>query len=191
MRSVLDVLIHLPYPIASASSGVSRHASLHILFLTRDKANTAPQRPQTATVSDKKTTTQARTFNTSRALKQVNDNSTIDFTYLPAMTYTSYDDEIRVPLIHSTSAITTHEVVDGQVHRPLITTASEDASHVSASNALAETKHEGLGEMFEDVQVKAKEMMKEPEKITGFFATMWNGVVDDIFGKKVAKMVKV
>jgi len=45
--------------------------------------------------------------------------------------------------------------------------------------------------MFEDVQVKAKEMMKEPEKITGFFATMWNGVVDDIFGKKVAKMVKV
>jgi len=140
-------------------------------------------------VSDK-TTTHARAFNTSRALKQVNDNSTIDFTYLPAMTYTSYDDEIRVPLIHYTSANTTHKVVDGQVHRPLITTASEDASHVSTSSALAETKHDGLGEMFEDVQAKAKELMKEPEKVKGFFAIMWNGVVEDVFGKKVAKMVK-
>lgn len=154
----------------------------------------ALQRPQMATVSDK-TSSQSRTFNTSRTLKQVNDSSTIDFTYLPAMTYTSYDDEIRVPLIYgvarpSDSNISAHEVIDGQVHRPLITTASQDASHVSTSNALAETKHDGLGEMFEDAKAKAEELMKEPEKVKGFFATMWNGIVDDVFGKKVAKMVK-
>jgi hypothetical protein len=109
---------------------------------------------------------------------------------MPSAAYSVVDDELRIPLIHGvtrSSLSAAHDIPD-TVHRPLITTVMEDASHVSTSHGLAETKHESLGELFEDMPEKMKEMMKEPEKMKGFLKTLFGGMVEDVFGQK--KMVK-
>jgi len=109
---------------------------------------------------------------------------------MPSAAYSVAEDTLRVPLIYGVarpSSSATHDVPD-IVHRPLITTVMEDASHVSASHGLAETKHESLGELFEEMPEKVKEMMKEPEKVKGFLRTLFGGMVEDVFGQK--KLVK-
>lgn len=125
-------------------------------------------------------------------MKAVNDSSTIDFAYLPSMSYTAIDDEVRVPLLHHAERTSPagHDIFDGPVHRPTITTVNQDASHISTASAVTETKHEGLGELFEEMPAKLQEIMKEPAKAKGFLATIWSGLVDDVMGAKGMKAVK-
>jgi hypothetical protein len=109
---------------------------------------------------------------------------------MPSAAYSAAEDELSVPLIHGvtrTSPSAAHDIPD-TVHRPLITTVNQDASHVSTSHGLAETKHDSLGELFEEMPEKMQELMKEPEKMKGFLRTLFGGVVDDVFGQK--KLVK-
>jgi len=139
-----------------------------------------------------------RTFNTSRTLKQVNDSSTIDFAYMPTSTSTtdaelssSSSSSIRVPMISSSPNTANTAEAEADVHRPLITTVSEDASHISMSSGLAETKHEGLGELFEEVlpkEVLEKVEQQKESKERGVLATLFGGMLEDVLGKgKVAR----
>ena len=151
------------------------------------------QRPTVQTTASTNPT-HPRTFNTSRTLKQVNDSSTIDFAYMPSSSSSdpSSTDTIRVPMIssstNSTSTFTINNSAEQDVHRPLITTVEGDASHIAMSSGLAETKHEGLGELYEEMVPKeVKEVKVEQERERGVLATLFGGMLEDVLGRKAVR----
>lgn len=130
-----------------------------------------------------------RHFNTSRSLKAVNDSSTIDFAYLPAIEPDDGQaaDFLRVPIVpdnynpprtgaHAPEAETV-------VMKPQISTMSADAvflpmSDMSDGNALNIDFHA----MADRVSANLRRMKVPVEEQAGLMKQLWNDIVDDMVG---------
>ncbi|KAK4992439.1 hypothetical protein LTR50_001198 [Elasticomyces elasticus] len=132
-----------------------------------------------------------RHFNTSRALKAVNDSSTIDFAFLPDFDRNSAETApIRVPLLPTNffPPRTGVHAREGEetVMRPQINTVSED----SAVSQLSDIHDNGA--MNIDFHAVADKVAAAADKFkhvpvaeqATMIKTLWNGFVDDIVGPK-------
>ena len=88
-----------------------------------------------------------RHFNTSRALKAVNDSSTIDFAYMPQFTLgqTSPPEIMRIPLLPDNyeppRRSMAHQEAVEPVIRPTIETASADGTHMVSAMSEVTDNH--------------------------------------------------
>ena len=137
-----------------------------------------------------------RTFNTSRALKAVKDNSTIDFAYMPTIADTSPAAKQRtrmpsVPLmpdnyLSAANAATTPEPslttspagssVAAVVRNPEIALASLGSAVAALSEADGGAAADTLGLTSDSAAVE------EP----GAVSQVWNGFLDDVLGPKTS-----
>lgn len=181
----------------------------HRAFSTAAAAAATASRPTVNTASNAPTT---RHFNTSRALKAVNDSSTIDFAYLPTETEllgpnahnTTAFETVRVPIIPTNFTPTAPKTVpaatpilasvadDAAVMKPEISTMSADAA--AAIAPLAELSdchamHVDFHAVAEDVAAPlqprgAKAAVQEGE---GVFGRIFGDMVEDLVrGRKLA-----
>ena len=143
-----------------------------------------------------------RHFNTSRALKQVKDSSTVDFAYFPQYTLntSAAPEAIRVPLLPDNYTPPAHheatlqsDLVDN-VHTQDISTVSGD-SHgiVSAMSEVTDNHAIELDpyNLTEKVAIAARKMAAEMKEGVneGVLRQLWNGFLDDILGaRKLSKM---
>ncbi|MCJ1290465.1 hypothetical protein MMC34_002003 [Xylographa carneopallida] len=141
-----------------------------------------------------------RHFNTSRALKAVNDSSTIDFAYMPQFTLgqTSPPEIMRIPLLPDNyeppRRSVAHQEAMEPVIRPTIETASADGTNLVSAMSEVTDNHSVEIDMFDltkQVGKAAKGMMdtnvENVKKSGGMMREVWNGFVDDLLGKKTAK----
>jgi len=88
----------------------------------------------------------------------------------------------------SSSSSNKNIAAEEQIHRPIVTTVEGDASHIAMSSGLAETKHEGLGELYEEMLPKeVKEAKVEQERERGVLATLFGGMLEDVLGRKAVR----
>lgn len=145
---------------------------------------------------------QSRHFNTTRALKSVNDSSTIDFAYMPQFELAPDEDshQIRVPLLPDNyyparKSAALQEAVE-PVMRPEISVMAGEDTHIAGPSAMSEVVDNHAMEidpynLTSKVHAAASKMigfpvdnMKEP----GMLRELWNGFLDDLTGAtKVGK----
>lgn len=138
----------------------------------------------------------SRQFNTSRANKVVNDTSTMDFAYMPALSQLedpSYNPYPRVPMISGVSySYDTTPSESLEAMKPQIYTVSEMAPDISASPmsevidnhsvpidpfVLTETVRKSR-----DGEIQRKANGNQREK--GVIGELWSGFLDDLLGPK-------
>lgn len=161
--------------------------------ITRSRAfSTAVEQSKRPTTEQKNAESSApvRHFNTSRALKTVNDSSTIDFAYLPDFDPDNSEASsalmMRVPILpdnSSTSYIAPEAEVT--VMKPEIAAASPDSvilpmadSHDGHANGI------DFPAMTNFMTASVAAVAKPVEKQAGMFKEVWNSMLDDIVGKK-------
>jgi hypothetical protein len=150
-----------------------------------ESAANASKRPQAGTADDG--TNPARHFNTSRSLKSVNDTSTIDFFYLPDVSFDSAPEPpIRVPLLPETvytgrAARAMHEDESEETLRPLINLVS--GSHIHTPSAMSEVS-DNTDIDFEGIKVVAAKVGEGAEQGVSAVKQIWEGLLDDILGPK-------
>jgi hypothetical protein len=136
-----------------------------------------------------------RSFNSSRTLKSVNDSSTIDFFFLPEISFDAAPEPpLRVPLLPwigaGAPAPAPHRAVerdgesagDEQTLGPLIQLVS--GSHDHAPSPMSEGE-DGVDVDFEGVGAAAAKTVAEgAEKGVGAVRQVWEGLLDDVLGPK-------
>ncbi|KAG9992913.1 hypothetical protein KCU78_g19157, partial [Aureobasidium melanogenum] len=131
-----------------------------------------------------------RHFNTSRALKAVNDSSTIDFAYFPDFDPDNAEaSAIRVPLLpnnFSPARTGAHslEAADDMVMKPQINTMAADKiisnfSEVSDNNAMT-IDFQGMAERIAAATQKAAQAPIAEQ--TSILKQLWKGIVEDFKG---------
>ncbi|KAG9632400.1 hypothetical protein KCU98_g16045, partial [Aureobasidium melanogenum] len=131
-----------------------------------------------------------RHFNTSRALKAVNDSSTIDFAYFPDFDPDNAEaSAIRVPLLpnnFSPARTGAHslEAADDMVMKPQINTMAADKiisnfSEVSDNNAMT-IDFQGMAERIAAASQKAAQAPIAEQ--TSILKQLWKGIVEDFKG---------
>ena len=127
-----------------------------------------------------------RQFNTSRALKAVNDSSTVDFAYLPQFETEASDTRVQIPLAPDSKVAKPAIVVeDAVVHRPEISTNSADIPQNVAymaevhDNSAAEIDYDRLADVVSGTASKVSGATNE-----GALKQVWNGFLDDLLGPK-------
>lgn len=133
----------------------------------------------------------ARHFNTSRALKAVNDSSTMDFAYFPAADVSEQEEVFRVPILpnnytnnSSTVAAEAEEVV---VMKPQISTMSADAVYLPMSDLSdGHSLNIDFHAMADKVAANLRSMKVPVEEQASVAKQIWNDMVDDILGIKKA-----
>ncbi|KAI5256706.1 hypothetical protein E4T42_01440 [Aureobasidium subglaciale] len=131
-----------------------------------------------------------RHFNTSRALKAVNDSSTIDFAYFPDFDPDNVEGSaIRVPLVptnFSPARVGAHslETADGTIMKAEINSVAADKiisnfSEVSDNNAMTIDFH-GMAERIAAVTQKVAQVPVAEQ--TSILKQLWKGVVEDFQG---------
>jgi len=138
-----------------------------------------------------------RTFNTTRALKTPNNTSTIDFAYMPQYELsTDIAPEIaRIPLLPNNydppRRSVAHQEAMEPVIRPMIETASADSDGVVSAMSEVTDNHAMEIDMYDltrTVGKAAKGVGKVVEEKGGAMRELWGGFVDDLLGKKIAKV---
>ncbi|KAK6007609.1 hypothetical protein QM012_004423 [Aureobasidium pullulans] len=138
-----------------------------------------------------------RHFNTSRALKAVNDSSTIDFAYFPDFDPDNAEaSAIRVPLLpnnFSPARTGAHspEAADDMVMKPQINTMAADKiisnfSEVSDNNAMTIDFH-GMAERIAAATQKAAQAPIAEQ--TSIMKQLWKGIVEDFKGVQAKPVV--
>ncbi|KAF2467096.1 uncharacterized protein BDR25DRAFT_305876 [Lindgomyces ingoldianus] len=130
-----------------------------------------------------------RHFNTSRALKAVNDSSTIDFAFFP-----DYDPDtkdapiIRVPILPNVSTKSyAAEEVDEPVMLPTIHTVAADGTHIHAPAAMSEVSDNNSVD-FQGMAAKVASKFGKPvEQQASMAKELWGGLMDDLLGPKGSK----
>ncbi|MCJ1313447.1 hypothetical protein MMC25_007125 [Agyrium rufum] len=168
-------------------------------LLTSEVAIPTSSRDAVASVEKKRT---VRHFNTSRALKQIKDSSTVDFAYFPqyqlSFANANADDVIRVPLLpdnYTPPANHEQTLYSGpaqDVHRHEISTTSHAPESVIVSAMSEVTDNHAIEldpyELTEKVAMAAKRIVGASPAEEGALRAFWNGLLDDILGaKKMAK----
>ncbi|KAG9528626.1 hypothetical protein KCU93_g4198, partial [Aureobasidium melanogenum] len=131
-----------------------------------------------------------RHFNTSRALKAVNDSSTIDFAYFPDFDPDNAEaSAIRVPLLPNNFSPTrtgahSLEAADDMVMKPQINSMAADKiisnfSEVSDNNAMTIDFH-GMAERIAAATQKAAQAPIAEQ--TSILKQLWKGIVEDFKG---------
>ncbi|KAG9515541.1 hypothetical protein KCU99_g5683, partial [Aureobasidium melanogenum] len=131
-----------------------------------------------------------RHFNTSRALKAVNDSSTIDFAYFPDFDPDNAEaSAIRVPLLPNNFSPTrtgahSLEAADDMVMKPQINSMAADKiisnfSEVSDNNAMTIDFH-GMAERIAAATQKATQAPIAEQ--TSILKQLWKGIVEDFKG---------
>ncbi|KAH0003321.1 hypothetical protein KCU78_g13966, partial [Aureobasidium melanogenum] len=159
--------------------------------LTHSRAFTtavnASKRPSTEQQDEVKA---VRHFNTSRALKAVNDSSTIDFAYFPDFDPDNAEaSAIRVPLLPNNFSPTrtgahSLEAADDMVMKPQINSMAADKiisnfSEVSDNNAMTIDFH-GMAERIAAATQKAAQAPIAEQ--TSILKQLWKGIVEDFKG---------
>ncbi|KAF2490705.1 hypothetical protein BU16DRAFT_585094 [Lophium mytilinum] len=183
-------------PTTGSNTELTNRLTAHETVNSRAYSTTRPSRP--TILAPASSDVRSRQFNTSRALKAVNDTSTMDFAYLP-----DFDPDLspapllpRVPLLPSTfyssaaeipSYATGGEVADegAGVMKPEIVTASLDGTHIHAPSAMSEVSDSGAV----DFQGLAEKVGKAVEgkvggEEGGMARQVWGGLVEDLFGPR-------
>jgi hypothetical protein len=144
-------------------------------------------RPSIPSTSSSK---QTRQFNTSRALKAVNDSSTVDFAYLPAFedgATSSTSSTVRVPLAPDSSAAKyeTSADVDANVHKPQINTVAADVQHAHMTEVHDFSDAPGKYHGFADaVAGRDTKLTEQTERVGSEWRRVWEGFLDDLLGPK-------
>ncbi|KAM0711511.1 hypothetical protein Q7P35_000877 [Cladosporium inversicolor] len=153
--------------------------------------STAVEQSKRPTTTEQKTdspSTPIRHFNTSRALKSVNDSSTIDFAYLPDFDPDNVEASstlmMRVPIMPDNFS-----PVRTGAHAPEVETIVPKAEIVSASPFSIvlpmSDSHDGHanGIDFHAVTDFMTSAVKKPvEKQVGVVKEIWNSMLDDVMG---------
>ena len=140
-------------------------------------------------------TTPSRHFNTSRANKSVGDSSTIDFAYLPNFDGTLDDghSNIRVPIVpdayDTKSKDVPHLAPDGPIMKPEIYTVTQTQADTHAPTAMSEVADNHAADMdpfglTETVGKAARKVVDKAGGEAGIVKQVWDGLLDDLFGKK-------
>lgn len=141
-----------------------------------------------------------RQFNTTRSLKAVNDNCTIDSAYMPQFELrpATEDYELRVPLLpdnfYPARKSATHQEALEPVMRPEISIVSGDGTHIASPSAMSEVVDNHAMDLdpydlTAKVQAAASKIVGIPvEKLNepGLLKELWNGLLDDLLGAKRA-----
>ncbi|KAF2809328.1 uncharacterized protein BDZ99DRAFT_498723 [Mytilinidion resinicola] len=178
-------------PTTGSKTELTDRLTAHLTVNSRAYSTRTPSRPVLLAPASSDVPT--RHFNTSRALKAVNDSSTIDFAYLP-----DFDPDLspapflpRVPLLPSTfygsaaiPSYATGEAADeiAGVMKPEIVTASLDGTHIYAPSAMSEVSDSGAVD-FQGVRGAVAKKVEEKVEEGGMVKQVWGGLVEDLFGK--------
>ncbi|CAD0109331.1 unnamed protein product [Aureobasidium uvarum] len=133
-----------------------------------------------------------RHFNTSRALKAVNDSSTIDFAYFPDFDPDNAEaSALRVPLLPNSTGAHSVETADSMVMKPQINTMAADKiisnfSEVSDNNAMTIDFH-GMAERIAAATQKAAQAPMAEQ--TSILKQLWKGIVEDFRGVQTKPVV--
>ncbi|MCJ1361549.1 hypothetical protein MMC16_000649 [Acarospora aff. strigata] len=142
-----------------------------------------------------------RHFNTTRALKSVNDSSTIDFAYMPQfeLDLSSNEQQIRVPLLPDNyyptrKSAALQEAIE-PVMRPEISVMSGETAHIAGPSAMSEVVDNHAMDLdpydlTSKVHTAASKIVGVPvEKLNepGVLTELWNGLLDDLLGKRASK----
>ncbi|KAF1814509.1 hypothetical protein P152DRAFT_393414 [Eremomyces bilateralis CBS 781.70] len=184
--------LHMTGPATYPSSLLTSERTAATTAVEQSKQS-KPARP--AESSPATSATPARHFNTSRALKAVNDTSPIDFAYLPEFDPDSQVTPVavRVPLLPVglyPNTSTYEDNTSESVMRPEIFTASADGTHISAPSAFADIHDNGAGEI--DYNKIADGLSAAVGSIRGALPTeevgmvkqVWHDLLDDVLGPK-------
>ncbi|KAF2719478.1 hypothetical protein K431DRAFT_109367 [Polychaeton citri CBS 116435] len=131
-----------------------------------------------------------RHFNTSRALKSVNDTSTIDFAFLPASEPEESIDLIRVPLLHhnytpNRTGVHSDEAISEPmvIAKPMISSVASDSVILPMSEMHDD---HGLGidfhGMADRVAANMRKMRVPVEEQASLMKQIWSDMVDDVVG---------
>lgn len=169
------------------------------LHITGSKENPSQfLKPVTVPESPKKaqTSTPARTFNTSRALKRPNDTSTIDFAFMPNASALSVGTistmAMNVPILPGTfrssaPAVQTKsnpiEDISPEIETVSMSTPGQVAVMSETECAMRDGNEMDVFKMVEQVGRTVKQGI---EKEVGVVAQIWTSVLDDIAGKAKA-----
>lgn len=186
--------------IAAGSKTTTRNLSMtgsapasSIITSNRPIQIAGPRLPQSASapVPDTDTTGKPiRAFNTSRSLKAVKDNSTIDFMYIPDFdpdTQTA-PIELRVPTLPwlnpSETSKSAAVEADEPVMIPTIHTVAADGTHIHAPSAMSDVSDSNHFD-FEGLAASVASKFSGPADSNASMAKqVWSGFVDDILGPK-------
>ncbi|KAL9097345.1 MAG: hypothetical protein Q9165_000772 [Trypethelium subeluteriae] len=150
----------------------------------------ATRRPSTTSSASTSTSTSkpVRHFNTSRALKAVNDSSTVDFAYLPRFESEVSEAQVQIPLAPDSTQVNPDAASfaeDAAVHRAEISTSAADIPHNVAhmaevhDNSAAPIDYHTLADVVAGTASKLSSATKE-----GTLREVWNGFLDDLLGPK-------
>jgi hypothetical protein len=115
-----------------------------------------------------------RKFNTSRSLKTVNDSSTVDFAYMPSVSFANpASTEIQpMPLLPDNyNAKRETFIAEPPVTRAEISTTSLGSAVTAMGEAETSKAADVIG-------------LVTSSKETGIVKQVWNGLLDDVFGTK-------
>ncbi|KAF2229945.1 hypothetical protein EV356DRAFT_520446 [Viridothelium virens] len=146
----------------------------------------ATRRPSTTTTTT--SSKPVRHFNTSRALKAVNDSSTVDFAYLPRFETEAADAQVQIPLAPDSTQVNPDAasfVEEAAVHRGEISTSAADIPHNVAhmaevhDNSAAPIDYHTLADVVSGTASKLSSATKG-----GTLREVWDGFLDDLLGPK-------
>ncbi|ORY09359.1 hypothetical protein BCR34DRAFT_568505 [Clohesyomyces aquaticus] len=200
-RASTRALKHLNQQTRSLS--MTGPAPSSFLFTSERPAMSSWRIPQLRDTSAEDTTTvrppsvldasnpNVRHFNTSRALKAVNDTSTIDFAYLPDYDPDTRDAPIlRVPILPTvTNRSYAMEDVDEPVMLPQISTVSADGTHIYAPAAMSEVSDNSSVDFQGMAEHIASRIVRPSGETSSMIQELWTGLKEDILGPQTAKKV--
>lgn len=149
------------------------------------------KRPSIVRPDGPTTAASTRRFNTTRALKAVNDSSTMDFAYLPSAAEDAAPETLRVPILPNNytaaSRAAVEEAAETVVMKPQISTMSADAvflpmTDLSDGHSLNIDFHA----MADRVARNLRSMKVPVEEQASVAKQIWNDMVDDLLGIKKA-----
>ncbi|OCK81441.1 hypothetical protein K432DRAFT_381301 [Lepidopterella palustris CBS 459.81] len=182
-------------PVTGSKAELTDRLSAHEVVNSRAFSTAMQDSKRPSTQQAEASVTPIRHFNTNRALKAVNDSSTIDFAYLPDFDPDNADAGpiMRMPLlpqsfVSSPTSSYAAEEEESAVMRPTIMTVSADSTHISSPSAMSEVSDNSAIDfqgMAEKVSAAAQKFSRVPiEEKTGMVKEVWGGLLDDIFGPK-------
>ncbi|MCJ1452639.1 hypothetical protein MMC28_002982 [Mycoblastus sanguinarius] len=128
------------------------------------------------------------------------DNSSIDFAYMPQyeLEAPAQNEIVRMPLLHHNTSpnrnAAQQEFVETVV-RPQITTTAANGTHIESPSAMSEVTDNqtidlnpfDLTTTVTNAASRMTGMPVEELKEPGMLRQLWNGLLDDMVGNKVAK----